>query len=98
MSAGTGLAEAAEARSASDPPRRCACPAGSTRTLAVSLNGTGRVLLRARHSLTVTFTVSGTVLGALTAPLQTQTLLLRDGRGPAGAIVASGHRAAHTAP
>ena len=96
MSAGSGLAAAAEPVSVGSA--MAVVPAGSTRTLAVSLNRRGRVLMSARHSLTVTFTVSGTLLGALTAPLQTQTLLLRDGHGPAGAIAASGHRTAHQAP
>jgi hypothetical protein len=44
---------------------------GSKRTLTVSLNATGRRLLRSHHSLAVTLTVKGTVLGKLTATLQT---------------------------
>lgn len=44
---------------------------GVKRTLTVSLNSTGRRLLRNHHSLAVTLTVKGTVLGKLNATLQT---------------------------
>ena len=44
---------------------------GTTRTLSVSLNATGRSLLKSRHTLAVTLTVSGTVIGILKATLQT---------------------------
>jgi hypothetical protein len=45
--------------------------AGVKRTLKVSLNAAGRRILRNRHSLAVTLTVKGTVLGKLNATLQT---------------------------
>jgi hypothetical protein len=45
--------------------------AGAKKTLTVSLNATGKRLLRSHHSLAVTLTVKGTVLGKLTATLQT---------------------------
>lgn len=48
--------------------------AGATKTLSVALNATGRQLLHAQHHLSVTLTVSGTVLGSLTATLQTDKL------------------------
>jgi hypothetical protein len=47
---------------------------GTTRTLSVSLNATGRSLLRSRHTLAATLTVSGTVIGTLKATLQTDKL------------------------
>ena len=40
--------------------------------LSVSLNVTGRRLLRERHRLLTTLAVSGTILGTLTANLQTE--------------------------
>jgi hypothetical protein len=65
-------------------------PTGSTRMLAVSLDASGRRMLAQRHSLVVRLTVTGTILGVLTAPLQTRTLTLREGaNGVPGAIVAS---------
>jgi hypothetical protein len=45
--------------------------AGAQRTLTVSLNSTGKRLLKKLHTLNVTLTVSGTVIGTLTATLQT---------------------------
>ncbi len=45
--------------------------AGTQRTLTVSLNSTGKRLLRKLHTLNVTLTVSGTVIGTLSATLQT---------------------------
>ena len=45
--------------------------AGVKRTLTVALNATGRRLLRKRHTLAVTLTVKGTILGKLNATLQT---------------------------
>ena len=39
--------------------------------LSVSLNAIGRRLLRERHRLLTTLAVSGTILGTLTANLQT---------------------------
>jgi hypothetical protein len=47
-------------------------PAGRRRTLSVSLNATGRRLLRKRHRLVATLAVSGTILGTLTAKLHTE--------------------------
>jgi hypothetical protein len=49
--------------------------AGATKTLTVSLNATGRRLLKKLHSLAVTLTVSGTVIGTLNATLQTDKLV-----------------------
>ena len=40
----------------------------------MSLNSTGKRLLKKYHSLNVTLTVSGTVIGTLTATLQTDKL------------------------
>jgi hypothetical protein len=48
---------------------------GARRTVTVSLNSTGRSLLKKHHSLAVTLTVSGTVIGTLTATLQTDKLV-----------------------
>jgi len=48
--------------------------AGAQRTLTVSLNSTGKRLLRKLHTLNVTLTVSGTVIGKLTATLQTDNV------------------------
>jgi hypothetical protein len=48
--------------------------AGATRKLTVSLNATGRALLKKQHSLAATLTVSGTVIGTLKATLQTDRL------------------------
>jgi hypothetical protein len=45
--------------------------AGSKKTLSVSLNATGKRMLRNRHTLKVTLTVRGTILGVLTATLKT---------------------------
>lgn len=45
--------------------------AGAQRTLTVSLNSTGKRLLKKLHTLHVTLIVSGTVIGTLTATLQT---------------------------
>jgi len=44
---------------------------GSTVTLTVTLTAAGKRLLAAQHRLAITFSVSGTVLGTLTATLQT---------------------------
>ena len=45
--------------------------AGSRKRVSVSLNGTGKRMLRNRHTLKVTLTVRGTILGVLTATLKT---------------------------
>lgn len=47
---------------------------GTKRTLSVSLNATGKSLLKSKHTLAVTLTVSGTVIGTLKATLQTDRL------------------------
>ena len=47
---------------------------GTSRTLSVSLNATGRSLLKTKHTLAATLTVSGTVIGTLKAILQTDKL------------------------
>jgi hypothetical protein len=49
--------------------------AGTTRTLSVSLNATGRRLLKNQHKLTATLTVSGTIIGRLNAQLQSDKLV-----------------------
>jgi len=51
--------------------------AGTTRTLSVSLNATGRRLLRQRHRLAVTLKVDGTIIGTLTARLRIDKLIIR---------------------
>jgi hypothetical protein len=48
--------------------------AGAKKTFAVSLNATGRKLLKKQHTLSVTLTVSGTLIGTLKATLQTDKL------------------------
>jgi hypothetical protein len=48
---------------------------GARRTLSVSLNATGQRMLKKQHTLGVTFTVSGTVVGRLTANLQSAKLV-----------------------
>jgi hypothetical protein len=60
--------------------------AGAQRTLTVSLNSTGKRLLKKLHTLHVTLTVSGTVIGTLTATLQTDkvTFTQKGGRLAAG--------------
>jgi hypothetical protein len=47
---------------------------GTRRTLSVSLNATGKSLLKTKHTLAATLTVSGTVIGTLKATLQTDKL------------------------
>ena len=48
---------------------------GAKRTLSVSLNATGMGLLKSRHTLAATLTVSGTVIGTLKAALQSAKLV-----------------------
>ena len=48
---------------------------GAKRTLSVSLNATGMSLLKSRHTLAATLTVSGTVIGTLKAALQSAKLV-----------------------
>ena len=50
---------------------------GASRRLSVSLNATGRSLLKKQHKLAATLTVSGTLLGRLTATLQTDKLTFK---------------------
>jgi hypothetical protein len=65
-------------------------PRGSTRTLGVSLNRTGRYLLHNRRALAVQLTVSGTLLGELTGTLERRTLLLREpGAGGSEGVIAT---------
>jgi hypothetical protein len=42
----------------------------------VSLNSTGRSMLAKQHRLAVTFTVKGTLLGTLTATLETAKFVM----------------------
>jgi hypothetical protein len=51
--------------------------AGATRTLTVPLNAVGRRLLRKRHAIIVKLTVTGTVIGTLTARLRSDELIIR---------------------
>ncbi len=51
-------------------------PAGAQRTVAVALNTTGRHLLARLHKLTAKLSVSGTVVGALSAQLKSATVTL----------------------
>jgi hypothetical protein len=51
------------------------------RTILLKLNATARRLLTREHRLTVKVSVSGTVIGALSASLATTTLMLRDPSG-----------------
>jgi hypothetical protein len=63
-------------------------PAGQRRTVTVALNTTGRRLLRSLHKLTAKLSVSGTVVGAISAQLRSATVTLGGGAGKA-----SSHRA-----
>jgi hypothetical protein len=51
-------------------------PAGAQRTITVALNATGRHLLARLHKLTAKLSVSGTVVGALSAQLKSTTVTL----------------------
>jgi hypothetical protein len=51
-------------------------PAGQRRTVTVALNATGRRLLGSLHKLTAKLSVSGTVVGALSAQLRSATVTL----------------------
>ncbi len=51
-------------------------PAGAQRTVTVALNATGRHLLARLHKLTAKLSVSGTVVGALSAQLKSATVTL----------------------
>jgi hypothetical protein len=66
-------------------------PAGQRRTVTVALNTTGRRLLASQHKLTAKLSVSGTVVGALSAQLRSATVTL-GGAGKASSRKAStGH-------
>jgi hypothetical protein len=74
-------------------------PAGTTRTLSVSLNATGRRLLRKRHRLAATLNVNGTIIGTLTARLRSDKLIIgtrTSMRGhKVGMALAAAFRSAH---
>jgi hypothetical protein len=78
-------------------------PAGQRRTATVALNATGRRLLARVRRMGVKLSVSGTVVGAISAPLRSATLTLGSSgkassrkasrsRGRGGAGTASSHR------
>ncbi len=58
-------------------------PAGHRGTVTVALNATGRALLKRMHKLTAKLSVSGTVVGALSAQLHTATVTFGAGAGKA---------------
>ncbi len=58
-------------------------PAGQRRTVTVALNAAGRGLLKSRHKLSAKLSVSGTVVGALSAQLRSATVTLGGGAGKA---------------
>ncbi len=66
-------------------------PAGQRRTVTVALNTAGRRLLASQHKLTAKLSVSGTVVGALSAQLRSATVTL-GGAGKASSRKASTHR------
>ncbi len=67
-------------------------PAGQRRTVTVALNTTGRRLLRSLRKLTAKLSVSGTVVGAISAQLRSATVTL-GGAGKASSRKASTGRA-----
>ncbi len=67
-------------------------PAGAQRTVTVALNATGRHLLARLHKLTAKLSVSGTVVGALSAQLKSATVTL-GGAGKASSRKASSRKA-----
>lgn len=68
-------------------------PAGHRGTVTVALNATGRALLKRLHRLTAKLSVSGTVVGAISAHLHTATVSFGAGAGKASAHRAgAGHR------
>jgi len=69
--------------------------AGTKRKLSVALNATGERMLRNNRKLAVTLTVRGTVLGKLTATLQTYNFTF--GAGAAGAKARATKHAPHRA-
>ncbi len=58
-------------------------PAGRQTTVTVALNATGRRLLRSLHKLSAKLSVSGTVVGAISAQLRSATVTLGGGAGKA---------------
>lgn len=64
--------------------------AGQRRTVTVALNTTGRRLLTSLHKLTAKLSVSGTVVGAISAQLRSATVTL-GGAGKASSRKASAH-------
>ena len=64
-------------------------PAGQRRTVTVALNATGRRLLKSLHKLSAKLSVSGTVVGALSAQLRSATVTLGSGAGKASSHKAS---------
>ena len=71
--------------------------AGSKRTLSVSLNATGKRMLRNKQKLAVTLTVRGTVLGKLTATIQTYKFTFGAGAASAKAKAGASKHAPHRA-
>ncbi len=67
-------------------------PAGQRRTVTVALNATGKRLLARLHRLAARLSVSGTVVGALSAQLRSATVTL-GGTGKASSHKASSHKA-----
>jgi hypothetical protein len=65
-------------------------PSGQRRTVTVALNSTGKRLLARLHRLTAKLSVSGTVVGAISAPLRSATVTL-GGAGKASSRKASAH-------
>ncbi len=64
-------------------------PAGQRRTVTVALNTTGRRLLASQHKLPAKLSVSGTVVGAISAQLRSATVTLGGGAGKASSRKAS---------
>ncbi len=66
-------------------------PPGQRGTVTVALNATGRRLLKSLHKLSAKLSVSGTVVGALSAQLRSATVTLGGGAGKASSHKASAH-------
>ncbi len=64
-------------------------PPGQRGTVTVALNATGRRLLKSLHKLSAKLSVSGTVVGALSAQLRSATVTLASGTGKASSHKAS---------
>jgi hypothetical protein len=65
-------------------------PAGQRRTVTVALNTTGRRLLTSLHKLTAKLSVSGTVVGAISAQLRSATVTLGGAAGKASHKASAG--------